>query len=92
VSPNVATIAGVPQMAMERFPLPAGSALVGQSLAESGFRARTGALILSVRRGDQDIAAPDPGFRLAAQDVLTVVGQTEQIKAAGELVRSEESA
>ena len=74
-------------MAMERFPIPAHSSLVGQTLAESAFRARTGALILSVRRGDADIATPDPAFRLAALDVLTVVGQAEQLQAAGELVR-----
>ncbi|HUL03411.1 MAG TPA: cation:proton antiporter [Gemmatimonadales bacterium] len=88
VHPSLGTVAGVPQMAMERIQIPEGSRLAGQSLAESGFRARTGALILSVRRGDVDIATPDPTFRLAARDVLTVVGQAEQLQAAGELVRA----
>jgi len=87
-APALGAVPGVPQMAMERIPIPEGSGLVGRSLAESGFRARTGALILSVRRGDDDIATPGPEFRLAALDVLTVVGQAEHLHAAGELVRS----
>jgi CPA2 family monovalent cation:H+ antiporter-2 len=85
---SLGTVAGVPQMAMERIPIPEGSGLVGKSVAESGFRARTGALILSVRRGDVDIATPESDFRFAALDVLTVVGQAEQLRAAGELVRA----
>lgn len=87
-SPSLGAVAGVPQMATAQLAIPAGSELVGKSIAESGFRARTGALILSVRRGAADVTTPEPDFRLAALDVLTVVGQTEQLKAAAELVRA----
>lgn len=86
VYPSLGAVAGVPQMAMERIRLPAESVLVGRSIAHSGLRTRTGALILSVRRGTDDIPAPDPTFRLAADDVLVVVGQPEQLKAAAQLL------
>src|SRR2546427_5392131 len=39
------------------------SDLVGKSLAESGLRTRTGALVLSISRGSDNIASPDPQFR-----------------------------
>src|SRR3989475_12232737 len=61
------------------------SDLVGKSLAESGLRTRTGALVLSISRGSDNIASPDPQFELAAGDVLVVVGQSGQLEAAREL-------
>jgi CPA2 family monovalent cation:H+ antiporter-2 len=81
--PSIAgVVRGLPQMAAERIPIPAGAPAVGQSLAETQLRSRTGALVLSVSRGDSDIATPDPRFRLAAGDVLVVVGQPAQLQAA----------
>jgi len=85
-SPSLGAVAGVPQMATTRLTIAADSHLVGKTIAQSGLRSRTGALILSVRRGATDIATPDAEFRLAAQDVLIVVGQPEQLRAAGELL------
>jgi K+/H+ antiporter YhaU regulatory subunit KhtT len=73
-------------MAMERIRLPPESALVGRTIADSGLRTRTGALILSVRRDADDIATPEATFRLAADDVLVVVGQPDQLRAATELL------
>jgi K+/H+ antiporter YhaU regulatory subunit KhtT len=73
-------------MAMERVRLPSDSILVGKTIAQSGLRTKTGALILSVRRGDADIATPGPTFRLAVNDVLVVVGQPDQLRAAAELI------
>jgi len=59
---------------------------VGQTLAETGLRSRTGALVLSVRRGESDIATPEATFRLAAGDVLVVVGQQAQLRSAAKLL------
>src|SRR3989475_242064 len=73
---------GIPQMALRRIRLPPNSALVGRSLAQTGLRTRTGALVLSIQRGSADIATPDPEFELAAGDVLLVVGQPQQLQAA----------
>jgi CPA2 family monovalent cation:H+ antiporter-2 len=84
--PTLGALAGVPQMALERIRLPAGAALVGQTIAHSLLRTRTGALIISVRRGAADIPTPNPTFRLAADDVLVVVGQPDQLRAATELL------
>src|SRR6266700_2877557 len=83
------TIAGIPQMAVERVRVRADSPLVGKSLAETGLRTQTGALVLSVSRGSDDIATPDPQFKLAAGDVLVVVGQPQQLRAAALLVSGE---
>jgi K+/H+ antiporter YhaU regulatory subunit KhtT len=59
---------------------------VGQTLAETGLRSRTGALVLAVRRGDDDLATPDAEFRLEAGDVLVVVGQPQQLAGAQALL------
>jgi K+/H+ antiporter YhaU regulatory subunit KhtT len=59
---------------------------VGKTIAHSRLRTKTGALVLAVHRAGADIAAPDPMFRLAVNDVLVVVGQPEQLRAATELL------
>ena len=79
-------VTGLPQMAAERVTLTAAAAAVGQTLAETQLRSRTGALVLSLTRGESDIATPDPKVRLAGGDVLVVVGQPAQLKAAKELL------
>jgi len=82
---RLGVVAGLPQMAMGRIRLVGASDLVGKTLAESGLRTRTGALVLSISRGSDNIASPDPQFELAAGDVLVVVGQPGQLEAAREL-------
>jgi CPA2 family monovalent cation:H+ antiporter-2 len=79
-------VAGVPQMAIERMRLSPESKLAGKRLAATGLRSKTGALVLSVVRGDEEIATPGPQFRLAGGDVLVVVGQPHQLQAAARLV------
>jgi len=86
---NLGTVAGVPQMAIERLTLPAGSPLAGKKLSATGLRTQTGALVLSVTRGDEEIATPGPSFRLAPGDVLVVVGQPHQLRAAAKHVTGE---
>jgi CPA2 family monovalent cation:H+ antiporter-2 len=76
------TLGAMPQMHVERIGLAPGSPVVGQTLAETGLRSRTGALVLAVRRGESDIATPEATFRLAAGDVLVVVGQPQQLRGA----------
>src|SRR2546427_200741 len=62
------------------------------SLAATGLRTQTGALVLAVGRGADEIATPGPQFRLAADDVLVVVGQPPQVRAAARLVAGETAA
>jgi CPA2 family monovalent cation:H+ antiporter-2 len=83
-------LGAMPQMHVERILLGASAPAVGQSLAETGLRSRTGALVLAVRRGESDLATPDANFRLAAGDVLVVVGQPQQLKGAYTLLTGAE--
>ena len=83
---SLGDVAGIPQMAVERLRLPPDSPLVGKTLAATGLRTQTGALVLAIARGADEIATPGPDFRLAADDVLVVVGQPAQLRAAARLV------
>ena len=84
------TLGAMPQMHVERIILGAKAPAVGQTLAETGLRSRTGALVLAVRRGESDLATPEASFRLAAGDVLVVVGQPQQLKGAHRLLTGAE--
>ncbi|HXM39404.1 MAG TPA: cation:proton antiporter [Gemmatimonadales bacterium] len=86
------TLGAMPQMHVERIVLGPTAPVVGQSLAETGLRSRTGALVLAVRRGESDLATPDASFRLAVGDVLVVVGQRQQLRGAQKLLTGAEPA
>src|SRR5207244_3513387 len=58
------------------------SPLVGKTLAATGLRTQTGALVLAVGRGTTEVTTPGPRFRLAAGDVRVIVGQPAQLVAA----------
>ncbi|HEX9293265.1 MAG TPA: cation:proton antiporter [Gemmatimonadales bacterium] len=75
-------LGAMPQMHVERIVVGEQAPAVGQTIAETGLRSKTGALILAVRRGESDVATPSPDFELDAGDVLVVVGQPSQIKSA----------
>ncbi len=76
------TAGAMGQMHVEQITLAPGAPAVGRSLAQTELRSRTGALVLALRRGESDLATPDPTFQLAAGDVLVVVGQPPQLRAA----------
>jgi len=79
-------LGAMPQMHVERIILGPNAPAVGQTLADTGLRSKTGALVLAVRRGESDLATPEATFRLAAGDVLVVVGQPQQLKGAYQLL------
>jgi len=81
-----ATVAGVPEVSAERIRLDPTSPVVGKSLAATELRTRTGALVLSITRGETDLPTPDPLLQLEPHDVLTVVGQPHQLRAARQLL------
>src|SRR2546425_12754892 len=62
---RLGVVGGIPQMAVRRIRLPPDSGMVGRTLAETGLRTQTGALVLSIRRGSAGIATPDPQVGLA---------------------------
>jgi K+/H+ antiporter YhaU regulatory subunit KhtT len=80
------------QMHVERIVLDENAPAVGQTIAETQLRSKTGTLILAVRRGESDVATPDAAFRLEAGDALVVVGQPAQIKLASQVLTGKGSA
>jgi len=86
------TLGAMPQMHVERIVLGPNAPAVGQTLADTGLRSKTGALVLAVRRGESDLATPEATFRLSAGDVLVVVGQPQQLKGAYLLLTGAEPA
>jgi TrkA domain protein len=64
------------------------SPIVGTSIAGAGIRARSGASVIAVLRGDQTHPAPGPEFRIAAGDTLVVVGTPEGVIAAAGILRA----
>ncbi|MFN2572554.1 MAG: cation:proton antiporter [Gemmatimonadales bacterium] len=84
-------LGAMPQMHVERIILGANAPAVGQTLADTGLRSRTGALVLAVRRGESDLATPEASFTLEAGDVLVVVGQPQQLKNAYQLLTGAET-
>ena len=79
------------QMHVERIVLDESAPAVGQTIAETQLRSKTGTLILAVRRGESDVATPDAAFRLEAGDALVVVGQPQQISRAQRLLTGAEN-
>src|SRR5436309_8060346 len=86
------TLGSMPQMHVERIILGPTAPAVGQTIADTGLRSKTGALILALRRGESDLATPSPDFELDAGDVLVVVGQPQQIKSAHRVLTMAEPA
>jgi TrkA domain protein len=68
----------------------AGSSLAGRSLAEAELRARTGASILAVRRGEDTFPNPSPEFEVEAGDTLIALGSSEEIDALEALASDED--
>jgi len=83
-------LGAMPQMHVERIVLGEQAPAVGRTIADTGLRSKTGALILALRRGESDVATPSADFRLEAGDVLVVVGQPQQIRSAYRLLTGTE--
>jgi monovalent cation:H+ antiporter-2, CPA2 family len=59
-----------------------GSPAIGQSLAQLDLRARTGATVLAIGRGEHGLASPSPHEPLRAGDTLALTGSDPAIAAA----------
>jgi CPA2 family monovalent cation:H+ antiporter-2 len=62
------------------------SPVCGRSLAEIGFRTRSGATVLNLVRNERPIPSPDGAMRLEAGDLLVLYGSHEAIDRAIELL------
>jgi CPA2 family monovalent cation:H+ antiporter-2 len=73
---------------VESAAVPDGAWIAGRSLREADLRRRTGATLVALTRGSDTAVHPLPEDVLQAGDLLTVVGDEQQIAAARELFRS----
>lgn len=63
-----------------------GAVLEGTSLKEGILRARSGATILTIKRGEELVPNPDPIWELQDGDLVLLLGSPEQIAAASTLL------
>jgi CPA2 family monovalent cation:H+ antiporter-2 len=62
----------------------AGSRAAGKTLRELNLRGRTGATVLGIARGEEQLILPDGAERLLEGDLLALAGSSEAISAARE--------
>ncbi|MFY9387908.1 MAG: TrkA C-terminal domain-containing protein, partial [Smithellaceae bacterium] len=59
------------------FHLPSPRALIGQTLARSGIREKTGCTLIAIRRGDETFINPEPAITIEKDDELILIGTYE---------------
>jgi CPA2 family monovalent cation:H+ antiporter-2 len=71
---------------LETMEIPVGSAMIGRKLREIPLRQQTGASIVAIERSGQRLINPGPDESLASGDRVLLLGQTEQLPAACDLL------
>jgi K+:H+ antiporter subunit KhtT len=66
------------ELAIEWVPVPAGSPAIGHSLADCGFRARTGITIIAILREPEPVTGAQPTDVIQEGDTLVTVGKLGQ--------------
>ena len=66
------------ELAIEWVPVPKGSPAIGHSLAECGFRARTGITIIAILREPEPVSGAQPTDVIQEGDTLVTVGKLGQ--------------
>ena len=66
------------ELAIEWVPVPAGSQAVGKTLADCGFRARTGVTIIAILREPEPVSGAQPDDVILDGDTIVVVGKAGQ--------------
>jgi len=69
------------ELAIEWVPVPEESPAIGHTLAECGFRARTGITIIAILREPEPVTGAQPGDMVQEGDVLVAVGKAGQYPA-----------
>lgn len=67
--------------------LHAGYWAVGKTLKKTGLRTKTGVSLLQISRGKDTLPSPGPGDRFEAEDELLLIGETEQLRQAEQLLK-----
>ena len=66
------------ELAIEWVPVPDGSPAIGKTLADCGFRARTGVTIIAILREPEPVAGAQPSDVVERGDTLVTVGKLGQ--------------
>jgi TrkA domain protein len=80
------------ELAIEWVPVPSGSAAIGKSLAELGFRAKTGITVIAILREPEPVAGAQPGDIIQEGDTLVTVGKLGQYPAFRKMLAGETAA
>ena len=78
----------LPGVTTRQFMIERGSPFDGRPLGDTRMRSRSGASLVAVLRSGQVQASPTPDFTLAAGDLLVVVGTSEGLDAAADILRN----
>ena len=68
------------ELAIEWIPVPPGSPAIGQTLADTGFRQRTGITIIAILREPEPVAGAQPDDVIQEGDTLVTVGKMGQYR------------
>ena len=79
------------ELAIEWVPVPDTSPWIGMTLAEGGFRAKTGVTVIAILREPESIAGAQPADVLERGDTLVTVGKAGQYAAFRRLLAEGES-
>jgi TrkA domain protein len=69
------------ELLIEWVPVPDGSPVIGRTLAECAFRARTGVTIIAILREPEPVTGAQPGDVIQRGDTLVTVGKAGQYRA-----------
>jgi TrkA domain protein len=78
------------ELAIEWVPVPDTSPAIGKTLAECGFRAKTGITVIAILREPEPVAGAQPDDRIQRGDTLVTVGRLGQYPAFRRLLAGEE--
>jgi K+:H+ antiporter subunit KhtT len=82
----------VGELQIEWVPVPETSPWIGKTLAECGFRAKTGITIIAILREPESVSGAQPGDVVKAGDTLVTVGKAGQYAAFRRLLADKEPA
>ena len=79
---SMRSFAGLVELSWVKLPCECGCSVIGRTIAESRIRSLTGVSIVCVVRGDgkEIITNPAPDFVLLKDDILALIGTSEQCK------------
>jgi TrkA domain protein len=80
VSETVRRVQQLEGVAMDWITVEEGAAAAGRTIADGGYRTRTGASIVALVRGDETVPAPGPAAVILGGDVVVALGTPEGLE------------